>query len=157
MRASLDYDSQSVTAEKWSDTNLPLNLNDEDIWPEMTHVPQARTEFTPMTFSLVRWELAATFLRFGKVSTNLGTIDEAEIRAQEEMLAEVRQRLEDRYLKFCRSESFDTHPMEWSSVLLTRIVRHFWNSSILCVANVCSSSIACGSSSIITSSSAHSK
>ena len=124
MRSSLDYDSQSLTAEKWSDTKLPLNLDDEDIWPEMTHVPQARTEFTPMTFSLIRWELAATFLRFGRVSGNIGAVDEAEVHAQEEMLADVRQRLEDRYLKYCRSESFDNHPMEWSSVLLTRIVWH---------------------------------
>ena len=123
MRASLDHDAQSLTAERWSDTKLPLNVQDEDIWPEMTHTPQPRDEFIPMTFSLLRWELAATFLRFGRFSSvQGGVLEESEIQVHEEMLEEVRFRLEDRYLKYCNADSYESHPMQWSCVMLTKIV-----------------------------------
>ena len=122
MRASLDHDSQSLTAERWSDTKLPLNILDEDIWPEMTHTPQPRAEFIPMTFSLLRWELAATFLRFGKIASTQGVLEESEIQTHEEMLEEVRLRLEDRYLRHCNADSYQNHPMQWASVMVTRVV-----------------------------------
>ena len=122
MRASLDHDSQSMTADRWSDTKLPLNVDDEDIWPGMTHQPQPRVEFTPMTFSLVRWELAATFLRFGKISNSSGILEISQVQAHEEMLDEVQQRLEDRYLSPYKNVNYDEHPMQWSSVMLTDIV-----------------------------------
>lgn len=122
MRASLDYDASSLTAERWSDTKLPLNVADEDIWPGMTHQPQPRAEFIVMTFALVRWELAATVLRFGRISSTSAVLDEPEIHVHEEMLEEVRQRLDDRYLKHCKMDGYNKHPMQWASVMLTRIV-----------------------------------
>ena len=100
MRASLDHDAQALTAGQWSDTKLPQNYNDEDIWPEMENAPPPRNQFTQLTFSLVRWELAAMFLRFGKLVEPNGHAQESDYLVYEEMLDEVRKGLQDRYLKY---------------------------------------------------------
>ena len=121
MRASVDHDARSLTADSWSDTKLPLDVNDEDIWPGMTHYPQSQTEYTPMTFCLLRWELAAAFLRFGKMTTQ-GVPSESEILTYEETLRGIRQRIEDRYLSLCTAKSYDEDPLQFSSVIITDIV-----------------------------------
>ncbi|KAF4963068.1 hypothetical protein FSARC_8870, partial [Fusarium sarcochroum] len=58
-RAGEDYGLDSPTAlTSTSEVNLPLNIDDTDLSPDMEELPQARSGWTSMTFSLIIIDLA---------------------------------------------------------------------------------------------------
>lgn len=60
-RYSEESDFATVFAVYLEDIQLPLNINDDDIDPTMTELPQPRKCVTEMTLSLVRMELSLTW------------------------------------------------------------------------------------------------
>ena len=54
VRASEDQGTEPSIVDAAFDTKLPRNINDTDIWPGMTGIPEERVGFTDMSFVLVR-------------------------------------------------------------------------------------------------------
>ncbi|VUC33654.1 unnamed protein product [Clonostachys rosea] len=103
-RASEDtgYDSM-ITLEK-ADTQLPLNVNDSDLYPEMTHFPQPAVGLTDMTFSVVRFESVRVFHNLQDMSLESldkrGTPSEAQrLKDKNEAISRIENRLNKLYLK----------------------------------------------------------
>lgn len=112
------------------DTRIPLNINDNDLFPDMTEPPPEREEATDMCFCLVRCEamVAATKMQLmsPEVPTpsnkNLGP-SSLPLSERIKMIKELEARLQDRYIRHCNTSS----PIQLMATLLSRlIVVHFW-------------------------------
>ena len=75
------------------DTHLPLNINDEDLSPEMADPPMECEGATGITFTLIRCEVAQVVRRLA--SLELLSED------QEMVVREFEQHLEERYIRHC--------------------------------------------------------
>lgn len=112
------------------DTCIPLNINDEDIEPDMTEAPPEKEEATDMSFCLVRCEsmVAATRIRLmcpdvpSSVNRHFGP-SSVSLSERINMIKELENRLQDRYIRHCTPSS----PIQRMTILLSRlIVVHFW-------------------------------
>lgn len=112
------------------DTRMPLNINDEDISPDMAETPPERDEATDMCFCLVRCEsmVAATKTRLMSpdvplsVNRHLGP-SSVSLSERINMIKELEARLQDRYIRHCTPSS----PIQRMTILLSRlIIVHFW-------------------------------
>jgi hypothetical protein len=63
-RGSEDSGYDSAIPREGVDTQMPLNINDSDLHPDMVQLPEPRTGITEMTFSLVRFEATKSYHRF---------------------------------------------------------------------------------------------
>lgn len=62
-RASEDHGCDPTIIEQSFDTQMPLNINDVDIWPGISELPPEKVGCTDMSFCLIRFEVANTFRR----------------------------------------------------------------------------------------------
>lgn len=68
-RAGEDYGLESTNSLLLSsDVDLPSNIYDTDINPDMQHPPQARTEWTTMSFSLILIDISKTMQRLAGIA-----------------------------------------------------------------------------------------
>jgi hypothetical protein len=90
-----------ITLDSWS-TKQPLNLNDTDIWPEMTHTPEPHVGATDMIFCLARTEMAK-IIRTAFVSKTLsGSGAEPEnYQMKDKHLKQLEDEMESKYLRYC--------------------------------------------------------
>jgi hypothetical protein len=70
LRASEDLGSDPSIYDMMSDTKLPRNLNDCDIYFDMKELPESRVGCTDMTFSLVRFEFSPLLRRMAFTPPN---------------------------------------------------------------------------------------
>jgi hypothetical protein len=103
LRSAEDQGTDLTIVPGTFDTQLPLNINDNDISPESTQLPEPREGTTDMAFSLVRYEIASLSRRLYTVSSGLThpVPNEASksFEEREAMLMEVSQRVQERLLK----------------------------------------------------------
>ncbi len=98
----------SVTLDSWS-TKQPLNLNDTDIWPDMTEPPEPRTGATDMMFCLARTEMAKivrhAFLSNLSQKENMQGVHEAffneDFKVKWGHLSALEDEMESKYLRYC--------------------------------------------------------
>ncbi|CAG8001618.1 unnamed protein product [Penicillium salamii] len=84
------------------DTLLPLNINDDDLSPDMAETPLERTGFTEMTLTLVRCEilkLHRKLMQSNNVVNNEG--HNALFQTRLQAIEETRIALDERYLQYC--------------------------------------------------------
>lgn len=120
----------SMLYQSQYDTRIPLNINDEDLFPDMTEPPPEREEATDMCFCLVRCEAMATAIKIKLMSPDLPTssnrsLGPSSIPLDEriKLIQELEYRLQDRYIRHCNTSS----PIQLMATLLSRlIVVHFW-------------------------------
>ncbi|EXK24169.1 hypothetical protein FOMG_19090 [Fusarium oxysporum f. sp. melonis 26406] len=121
-RASEDHGCDATIVEAHFDTQMPLNVNDADLSPNMTQFPGSRKGFTDMTFCLVGFELANTFRRIQHgppCSRNSKPSFEAlDGDHKERWINECHQRMEETYL----ANADLTVPPVWAAATLTRLV-----------------------------------
>lgn len=90
-----------ITRDSWT-TKPMLNLDDTDIWPEMTTNPEERTGATDMIFCLARTEMAK-IIRSTLPSQSPGGVtsnsDDLEIRDRH--LLKLEDEVERKYLRYC--------------------------------------------------------
>jgi hypothetical protein len=94
----------AVTYDSW-DTKPPFNLDDSDIWPDMTEAPTEREGATDMMFCLMRTEMGrfhqkvkpflGNWARFWEVG-DMSAIDE-----MEQAIQELERTMEGKYLRYC--------------------------------------------------------
>ena len=104
--AQLAGTGSSITGNHW-DMQLPSNLNDSDISPEMKEMPMEHTGLTEMVFCLVRYEVG-NFLKAPGVSGsgfdgNWHKLSSSAVplKEKDQLLNDLEERLETKYLKYC--------------------------------------------------------
>lgn len=127
-----DHDGfASMVYQSLSDTRLPLNINDEDLSPDMTALPPERDEATEMCFCLVRCEAMSAANKMKLLSPGLPMSSTQEglgpsslpLEERVKVIRELEARLHDRYIRHCHPSS----PIQFMTILLSRlIVVHFW-------------------------------
>lgn len=103
LSAQLAGTGVAISSDAW-DVKQPLNINDTDIWPEMTEPPQPRTGATDMIFCLARTEIGK-FHKKANPSLSSGNWAAVwagkDIFAVEDLMLEVQEIFETKYLRYC--------------------------------------------------------
>ncbi|KAL2270776.1 hypothetical protein VTJ83DRAFT_147 [Remersonia thermophila] len=120
LRSAEDQGTDLTIAPGTFDTRIPLNINDTDIAPESTALPEPREGTTDMAFSLVRYEICALSRRLYTLSSattpHLPCDADKSLEEREEMLLEVSQRVQERLLKDNNNSMF------WVASNVARVV-----------------------------------
>ena len=122
VRASEDQGSDPTIVEQNFDTELPLNINDEDICPEMTQTPEGHEGPTEMTFDLIRFSVSTTVRRMSYVPPRQGRcktkLSNLTLEEKEKQIDELNQYLEQKYLKYLDMSV----PLHWVAALVARLI-----------------------------------
>ncbi|KAJ5629161.1 hypothetical protein N7528_002818 [Penicillium herquei] len=121
MRSSEDHGTDPLIHESMYDTRLPLNVNDDDIWPEMTEAPAERVGCTEMTFCLIRCEITNALRRANYTcpGSRFRIGDPApSIERYERLIRIINDRVEERYIKHCNVEV----PIQWVAATVGRLI-----------------------------------
>lgn len=90
----------AIPSESW-DTKKPLNLNDVQIWPGMTEMPEAQNEATEMIFCLARACVGKCFVMAGKFlygASSSKSKNHSEIKL---LIDRAESEVEDKYIRYC--------------------------------------------------------
>lgn len=130
-RSSEDHGTDPTFSEQFYDTKLPLNVNDEDIWPGMLEPPTPRVGATEMTFCLIRFELSVFNRRLNITSPGIGpnamvthpssgncTLRDQTLTEKETMIDTCHTHIESQYLTHCDMSS----PILWVSATVARLI-----------------------------------
>lgn len=123
LRAAEDQGTDLTIVDRTFDTEFPLNINDTDLTPEMTEMPQPRQGSTDMTFSLIRYEICGLARRLHTMSSaNAGSCprDAAiSFEERENMVREVYASVEG---KFFRGPDASSDPILWTAANIARVI-----------------------------------
>ncbi|EXJ76839.1 hypothetical protein A1O3_10484 [Capronia epimyces CBS 606.96] len=118
-RSAEDHGADPVFTEPFYDTKLPLNYNDDDIYPGMKEYPPERQGATEMTFCLIRFELSIFSQRLNLTSPE---VEEGHAspdwKLKEQMIDECHRRLEEKYLRHCDM----SQPIYWVATTVARLI-----------------------------------
>ena len=122
IRASEDHGTDPTIVEHHFDTKLPLNINDEDISPDMTQTPVEHEGATEMTFDLIRFSVSTTIRHMsyappgqGRCQTKMSNVT---LEDKEKHIDELHQYLEQKYLKYLDMSI----PLHWVAALVARLI-----------------------------------
>lgn len=121
VRSAEDHGTDPLIHESMYDTRLPLNVNDDDIYPEMTEAPAERDGCTDVTFCLIRCEITCALRRANYACPGsrfrIG-IPTPSIENCERMIQIISSRVEERYIKHCDMDI----PIHWASATVGRLI-----------------------------------
>lgn len=122
IRASDDHGSDPSVNEQSYDTKFPLNINDDEITPEMTDTPKEHDGWTETTFDLIRCTVTTSIRRINWApagpspcrakSANMTLED------KEKLIEELHQYIESHYLHHCDLKD----PLQWVGATVTRLI-----------------------------------
>ncbi|KAJ5601288.1 hypothetical protein N7510_010822 [Penicillium lagena] len=120
-RSSEDHGTDPLIHESMSDTRLPLNVNDDELSPDMVNPPEEREGCTDVTFLLIRCEIIGALRRANYVCPGskfrMGG-DAPSINRCERMIQIINDRVEERYIKQCDMNV----PIHWASATVGRLI-----------------------------------
>ncbi len=120
LRAAEDQGTDLNTSDRAFDTQLPLNINDQDIDTDSTSFPPARVGPTDMTFCLIRYEICSVARQLHASSTGIGAVQEVDtLEEREQMIRDVYRRVESKYLNHSSSEG---DPIYWVATNIARVI-----------------------------------
>ncbi|EGO53307.1 hypothetical protein NEUTE1DRAFT_92483 [Neurospora tetrasperma FGSC 2508] len=123
LRSAEDQGTDLTLVDRTFDTQLPLNVNDSDISPDMKDFPESRDGPTDMTFSLIRYEICTVARRLHTASSAMAPVCPGDaatsLEEREEMLADLHKRVEEKYL---RDRSCLDNPMYWVAANIARVL-----------------------------------
>ena len=104
-RSAEDHGTDPSFSNAFYDTQLPMNINDDEISPEMKDWPRPHQGCTEMSFCLVRFELNIVSRRLNFRPTAAAGEEglEHSIELKEKIIDEAHRRLEEKYLQYCDS------------------------------------------------------
>ena len=122
-RASEDHGCDPTIVEQSFDTKMPLNINDEDMTPDMEEFPPERQGCTIMSFCLLRFEVSNTFRRINYIPPGTPKActeyyQSVTLQDKQRWITECHKRLEERYLKNCDM----TVPLFWVTATVARLM-----------------------------------
>src|ERR1700754_2706262 len=95
---------------------MPLNVNDDELDPDMEKLPEGKTGCTGMTFGLIRFEISNTMRRLQYVPPGPKRCNrffaEMSLEKKEQWILQCHDRLENQYLKDTDMEN----PLYWVSL-----------------------------------------
>ncbi|KAK4866232.1 hypothetical protein LT330_008573 [Penicillium expansum] len=120
-RSSEDHGTSPEISVISYDTRFPLNINDDDISPELKEYPQEKLGFTEMTFCLILFEVNRVVHRF--TYAPLGSHSHAygaamTLESRDECIDSLSKRLEDRYIRYCNTDT----PLPWICATVSRLL-----------------------------------
>lgn len=122
VRASEDHGSDPSIVDQTFDTKFPLNINDEDIYPEMKEPPEEREGRTEMLFDLIRYTVSTTVRRLSYAPPGPGLCRERNasltLEDKEGLIENLNKYLEDKYLKYCDMGV----PLDWVAATVSRLI-----------------------------------
>lgn len=121
MRAAEDHGVDPCIHEAFYDTRLPLNINDEDISPDSSQLPDDRIGCSEMTFFLIRCEVTLAVRRLHYIPAGSKCSDSKDITSieqREDLIEALNKRLEERYLKYCDMSV----PIFWVCATIARLI-----------------------------------
>ena len=126
-RASEDHGTDPSINESLYDTKFPLNIDDEDLNPDMKDSPQEHDGWTEETFDLIRCTVTTSVRRFNWAPAGPGPCRKKEatitLEDKEKLIEELHQYIENKYLKLCDL----TVPLQWVCATVTRLIMaKFW-------------------------------
>ncbi|KAI1082551.1 fungal-specific transcription factor domain-containing protein [Whalleya microplaca] len=84
------------------DTKQPSNINDDQIYPGMTHEPEEQKGASEMIFCLTKAELSNFYTRTGVKIKDIGpTIELKDSAELDRLIDEVEDTIESKYLRYC--------------------------------------------------------
>ncbi|KAK3677062.1 hypothetical protein LTR78_003267 [Recurvomyces mirabilis] len=105
--------------ETW-DTKQPLNIDDEDIWPDMAETPVERTGATDMMFCMMRTEFGRFHKKMKPFFDGAGKLWQAGNTAaadeMEQAIADLEETMESKYLRYADP----VYPLHLLALLLGR-------------------------------------
>ncbi len=82
---------------------MPINVNDDDLDPNMASLPESKTGCTQMTFGLIRFEISNTLRRLQYVPPGPRRCNkffsELSVERKEQWVRDLHDKLESQYLK----------------------------------------------------------
>ncbi|KAK7214655.1 hypothetical protein V2G26_002658 [Clonostachys chloroleuca] len=122
-RASEDTGYDTMIPFGKVDTQLPLNVNDSDLYASMEHLPQPRVGLTEMTFSVVRFESVQVFQNLQDISSSpmgkSGRPSAAQcLKDKTNAISGIENRLHELYLKHLDL----SNPLAWFTSTICNIV-----------------------------------
>lgn len=123
-RSSEDHGTDPLINENTSDTRLPLNVNDDELTPDMVNPPEEREGCTDVTFLLIRCEIIgalrrANYVNFACPSGKIRMGEEGPfINRCERMIQIINDRVEERYIKQCDMNV----PVHWAAATVGRLI-----------------------------------
>jgi len=101
-RSAEDHGAEPNFHEHLYDTKMPLNINDEDIWPEMTEAPREHQGATDMTFCLIRFELGDRHRRLRLMTRVENDAHKTRTSQEDKTLIDLtHQYMEEKYFSHC--------------------------------------------------------
>ena len=101
---------------------MPINVNDDDLDPNMASLPESKTGCTQMTFGLIRFEISNTLRRLQYVPPGPRRCNkffsELSVEKKEQWVRELHERLENQYLK----DTDMTIPLYWVVATVSRLI-----------------------------------
>ncbi|KAJ5543353.1 hypothetical protein N7535_005781 [Penicillium sp. DV-2018c] len=121
VRSSEDHGTDPLINENMYDTRLPLNVNDDDLSPDMLEPPKEREGCTDSTFCLMRWEITSALRRANYVCPNAqfrspNSLPPVELA--ERMIQIISTRCEERYIRHCNMNI----PIQWCAATVGRLI-----------------------------------
>lgn len=87
------------------DTKVPLNIEDEDLDPDMVNLPPERNGITSITLCLIQCETMETLRRFatasGDVRWEVLFSPDVSVTKKENIITQIEDHLERKYLRYC--------------------------------------------------------
>lgn len=101
----------------FSNTKLPLNIDDRDISPNMEAAPISKPQWTEMTMFLVAAEMNQALQQVSRLSVAVLNGDD-KMTSLEQLLRTITARIKDRYLQYCDPNI----PIQKSALLLGQVL-----------------------------------
>ncbi|KAI0872634.1 fungal-specific transcription factor domain-containing protein [Hypoxylon argillaceum] len=123
LRSAEDQGCELTVVERSFDTRFPLNVNDNDISPEMTDFPPERIGSTDMTFCLIRYEICGLSRRVHAAASGMSPCpkeSQVTLEDHEDKLIEMYEHIDQKYLKPCPDKETDL--LNWVSATIARLI-----------------------------------
>ncbi|KPM46343.1 hypothetical protein AK830_g81 [Neonectria ditissima] len=125
-RSSEFHGYAPIVNEANFDTKLPLNIDDSHLTPQMTEPPPESDGPTEMTFCLIRCEAMRAGWKVGYAPPSVGVSTastDGALRDREAVVEDLKQRLEERYLRHCNTS---VPFLQLSSTVARLIIARIW-------------------------------
>jgi hypothetical protein len=121
-RSSEDHGCDPTIADSLHDTQFPTNVNDSELHPNMTELPESRKGCTEMTFCLIRYEIISVLKRISFVPASppqcTRRFENFTLEEKEQWIRDCQERMESRYLSDCDM----TVPLYWVTATISRLI-----------------------------------
>lgn len=102
-RAAEDHGIALSTSDGDSDTHLPVNVDDNELLPDMQELPMGRAKWTDISFSLTMMEISRAISRLYRTADASSSGSVSSGSRSDQMLTDLTTRLESLYLQYCDS------------------------------------------------------